>query len=518
MGPSHLVGWRTDLRRIERRPVGGVLSCYDPDGNNSAAAQSFRLSGAMIHRGVGAASFAVLAALALPAMAAEAPAVPGILNFRFDEDYSSFADPARRTGPMPGAKYIPIGDGGAYVSLGGELRERVEWYGNPDFGIGRAPGAARNNSYLLQRALVHADLHVDDHVRVFVQLGHLSAFGQNRGSLGPVQDDRGDVVQAFADVGTAVGGGGRLTARIGRQEMAFGSGRLVSERDGPNLRRTFDGGRVFLVVPGGYRVDAFVTRPVQPGRETFDDSSNRGEAFWGVYATGPTGLLPGLSADLYYFGYNRAQASFAQGSGFEQRHTIGGRLFGRRGGWDWDVEAAGQFGRFGGAAIRAWTVASDTGYTLAGQAGQPRFGLKVDVASGDGNSRDHTLGTFNALYPKVPYFTEAGLAAPANLIDVFPSIRVQPAEAVTVEVGWDVLWRQRTSDAFYRPAPFGPIKGTAGIGDAYVGHQVQVAGHWAITPNVDLKAWYVHFTPGATITRAGGNAVDFAASSLAFKF
>jgi hypothetical protein len=315
-----------------------------------------------------------------------------------------------------------------------------------------------------------------------------------------------------------VGDGSRLTARAGRQEMAFGSGRLVSERDGPNLRRDFDGGRAFLTMPEGLRVDAFVVRPVQPARESFDDSSNPGEAFWGVYATGPVSLLSGLSADLYYFGYNRANATFVQGTGFEQRHTIGARLFGRYAGWDWDFEAAGQFGRFNGADIRAWTFASDTGYMLAGVPWQPRLGLKFDVASGDGNAHDHSLGTFNALYPKVPYFTEAGLAAPANLVDVYPTIRVQPTKAVTLELGWDVLWRQTTADAFYRPAPFGPIKGTAGVRNAYVGHQIETAARWALTQNVELKAWYVHFTPGATVKQAGGRTVDFAAASVAFKF
>jgi hypothetical protein len=147
---------------------------------------------------------------------------PDILNFRYDEDYSSFADPARRAGLVPALKYIPVGPEGAYVSLGGELRERFEWYGNPGFGIGQPPGVRRNNDYLLQRALVHADLHIDDHLRVFVQLGQLAAFGQNRGSLGPIQDDRGDVIQAFADLGVDVDGGTRLTARLGRQEIATG--------------------------------------------------------------------------------------------------------------------------------------------------------------------------------------------------------------------------------------------------------------------------------------------------------
>ena len=128
------------------------------------------------------------------------------------------------------------------------------------------------------------------------------------------------------------------------------------------------------------------------------------------------------------------------------------------------------------------------------------------------------LGTFDALYPKVPYFTEAGLVAPANLIDAFPSLRVQPTPAVSVELGWDLLWRQTTADAFYRPVPFAPVRGTAGGGNAWVGHQVQLSARWSLHPRVDLRAWLVHFTSGATLARAGGRNVDFAAASVAFKF
>jgi len=42
-----------------------------------------------------------------------------------------------------------------------------------------------------------------------------------------------------------------------------------------------------------------------------------------------------MSLDLYYLGLHRNDASFAQGTGREHRHTIGARLFGTRTGFDW---------------------------------------------------------------------------------------------------------------------------------------------------------------------------------------
>jgi hypothetical protein len=438
----------------------------------------------------------------------------GFRLHRFDEDYSVLADPARRRDPLDAVKYIPLGFGKSTLGLGGELRERYEWTRNAGFGIGRRPGAPAEGQVLLQRLLLHADLRLDTHLRAFVQLGSLTGFGARGGALGATQDDRGDLVQAFADLSfqTRLGA---MMVRAGRQELYFGSGRLVSEREGPNLRRAFDGVRGFVQQPGGLRLDGFVTRPVQPLRDAFDDRTNPGEAFWGLYATLPSG--PG-GFDLYWLGYERERASFADGTGFERRHTLGTRAFGRAGAWDWDIEAAGQFGSLGPAAIRAWTLASDIGMRIGGLPWAPRLGLKANIASGDDRRDDGRLGTFNPLYPKVPYFTEAGLVAPANLIDLFPSLRVQPLPQVTLEFGWDLLWRQTTRDAFYRPVPFAPLRGTAGGGSPWIGHQIQLSARWQLGRHLELRAWYVHFTAGGTILHAGGRDVDFVALSAAFKF
>jgi hypothetical protein len=45
---------------------------------------------------------------------------------RWDEDYSSLADPAYRTDRLDGLKYISLGFDGAYLSLGGQARYRYD--------------------------------------------------------------------------------------------------------------------------------------------------------------------------------------------------------------------------------------------------------------------------------------------------------------------------------------------------------------------------------------------------------
>jgi hypothetical protein len=246
----------------------------------------------------------------------------------------------------------------------------------------------------LHRALLHADVRIGKHVRAFVQLGYFEQSGRGL-RPSPTDVDRLDITQAFLDVNRSLAGG-VATLRAGRQELSFGSSRLVSVREGPNTRRSFDGGRAFWT-DGDYRADAFYVRPVAISRGTFDNRADDREAFGGVYLTGPVPGSAALRADLYYFRYERDRAAFAIGVADERRHNVGLRLFGTYGGFDWDAEAVGQIGQFGRQDIRAWTVATDIGYTFQTARLRPRLGLKLDVASGDSDPADGQLGTFNAL-------------------------------------------------------------------------------------------------------------------------
>ena len=85
---------------------------------------------------------------------------------------------------------------------------------------------------------------------------------------------------------------------------------------------------------------------------------------------------------------------------------------GRFAGFDYDWEPVLQFGNFDGGELWAWTIATDTGYTFASVPWAPRIGLKADVASGDRDADDSTLGTFNPLFFKAGYFNDASLLRP----------------------------------------------------------------------------------------------------------
>jgi hypothetical protein len=146
----------------------------------------------------------------------------------------------------------------------------------------------------------------------------------------------------------------------------------------------------------------------------------------------------------------------------------------------------------------------------------PRPRLKADLATGDPNLGDDKLGTFNALYPTLPYFTEAGLVVPANIVDLHPTITDSPARKVELTAGGNLLWRHRRADELYgRPlVPVTAFIGTSGVIDT----QLELAAAWEPRRGVEIKAWFVQFLGSDALRRAGAHDTAFVAASAAFKF
>jgi Alginate export len=160
----------------------------------------------------------------------------GFAFFRYDDDFTYLSDPSKRVSWYDKIKYIPLGnDPSHYLSIGGDLRERVESYSDGYFGLADAP----HTTYLLSRALLDADLELDN-ARAFVQLSNAVEWNRQPAAL-PTDNNRGDVQQAFIDYAPPMGRG-KATVRLGRFELKFGEGLIVSPRDGPTFARHGMGG------------------------------------------------------------------------------------------------------------------------------------------------------------------------------------------------------------------------------------------------------------------------------------
>src|ERR1700722_15703700 len=176
---------------------------------------------------------------------------------REDEDWSFLRDPTLRKDFWDPIKYIPLRKKAAdwYVTLGGEAREVWEQIGNDNWG--QSPFW---NGYLNERYMPYVDLHYGPHVRTFIELkSGLNSF--RFGGPRPIDEKKLDFEAAFLQL-SASAGRNHIDFRVGRQELEYGSGRLIDVREGPNVRLSFDG---FLLSAetDSWRVDGFAMRPDQ---------------------------------------------------------------------------------------------------------------------------------------------------------------------------------------------------------------------------------------------------------------
>ena len=93
---------------------------------------------------------------------------PGFPQMTYDEDDRYLSNPECRKELLDRLKYIPLRNGHKdyYLSVGASVRERGEYFSNPNWGSG-PPGS----TYLLQRYYMHADLHLGDGFLFFSELG-----------------------------------------------------------------------------------------------------------------------------------------------------------------------------------------------------------------------------------------------------------------------------------------------------------------------------------------------------------
>lgn len=450
----------------------------------------------------------------LPAVVTSAePALPPpFKQLRYEEDYSHLRDEGRRTEPMDRLKYIPLNRAGDwYLSIGGELRLRYERFTNDAWGAAPADGGG----YLLQRYLLHADVRMGRRARAFVQLQSGVEANRNGGPR-PPDEDYLDIHQAFFDYRLDLGSDRSLTLRAGRQEMTFGSSRLVTFREGPNTRLSFDGLRL-IGKAGAWQFGGFAVRPVETDRGFFDDGPERSRSFWGAGGTRPVRTLRG-TIDVYYFGLDSKRARFDQGTAREQRQTFGTRLAGAAAGWDYNTEIALQLGRFGASDIRAYTVSSDTGYTFRPAPLSPRLSLKADIASGDGDPSDGRLSTFNALFPAANYFGETSLLGPANFRDLHPQVMLRLPRRIDFTADSLFFWRDSLRDGIYGPS--GNLVRIGRLSDArYVGNQTSATLVWQANRHSRFFATYAHFFLGRFLRQTPpGRPTDYFTAYVQYKF
>ena len=362
---------------------------------------------------------------------------------RYDEDYGYLKDSSAAF--YNRVKFFLLNEKkDIYLSFGGEARYEYVDFNNEDWGrldIG-------HNNFFLQRYDLHADVHLGKRIRLFSQLRSALQNGRKNGSRS-IDEDQLNVQNLFIDADLIHKADERLTVRLGRQELDYGSGRLISVREGPNARLSFTGAKA-MFSHKNLSVDVFAMMADSINAGVFDNSVSKQLNLWGAYAKiiiPETGNL-----DLYYIGIRRDDSVFEAGTAGEKRHTIGGRFWKYGGGFIYNLEAAYQFGTFGNEAISAWTGSADIGYLFENVKFKPSINLRDDYISGDRSREDGKLNTFNPLYPKGGYFGFSPQVGPVNLIDIHPYATLDLASKLKMQIDVVFNWRYSLNDGIYRPS------------------------------------------------------------------
>lgn len=437
---------------------------------------------------------------------------PAYQMMRYEEDWSTLNDPARRSDWLDRLKYIRLGPAGWFVTIGGEIREKFELLDQPGFGI----GPKDQNGYWLQRFLLASDFHFGNRFRFFAELQSGLEAGRTGGPR-PTDLDRMDLHQAFVDVRLAGTASQGITLRAGRQEIAFGTGRLISPAEGLNLRRSLDGLRL-NVKKGRVNFNTTTLRLVASRHGYFDNVPDHTQTFWGAGFTMPRAFAETANLAAYYLGFDNKRAVFAKGVGRETRETIGGHVWKRAASWDYDYEAVFQWGSFRGAPIRAWATSEDTGYTLSVPL-HPRIGIRADATSGDHGARDRTLRSFDPLFSAVPVWSgPSALLGGINLIDATPSVRLMLSGAVGLTLESSSFWRENVNDSVYT-AFNTPLRAANPAAGRYVATAPSATVSWQADRHTLASVIYTHFLTGRYFQVAPPNRdVNYVAIWVAYRF
>jgi len=173
-------------------------------------------------------------------------------------------------------KQIPIGDCWL-TDFGGQYRARYHHEQNHR-GLGLT---GNDDDFLLHRTRLFANARYSDWFRFYGEFIDAESNYENFPSRA-IEVNRADMLNLFADA-KLMDEGGDLWFRVGRQELLYGSERLISPLDWANTRRTFEGLKFFWQ-SDDWNVDFFATRPVIVNPVQFD-SPNYDQEFMGAWAT-----------------------------------------------------------------------------------------------------------------------------------------------------------------------------------------------------------------------------------------
>jgi hypothetical protein len=427
---------------------------------------------------------------------------PDIYPF-YDANFFYLDKPdAELQSPFDALKRMRLGHDLFMLSFGGE--ERIRQMNEVNSRL-----SGKDNNYQLLRSRVYADLWFQDKIRLYVEYIDAQSFDQNLPPL-PIDINKSDLLNAFVDVATVDIDGVPVYVRAGRQELAYGSQRLISPLDWANTRRTFEGIKVFRYTDK-LETSAFWVSPViiDPVRfDSVDDKQNFSGA-WVTYHPKKT-----QSVDLYYLDRDNANhnvlgefvgKSTTRPMGSFNDSTFGSRYAGNKDNLLWDFEGMYQCGTWANQNVSAAAYTTSVGWSFCNLPMTPQLWAVYDYASGDHNpGRTGTHGTFDQLFPFGHYyFGQMDLIGRQNIEDLNFEAVFWPTKWITCCAQLHILQLDSAKDALYSPSGVVERVSPTGAAGKTVGDMLTLITNFHLSQNQDIWIGWSKIYEGEFLKKTG---------------
>ena len=441
---------------------------------------------------------------------AQAPQNP-INILRYNDNFAALKTDSTKTGTEK-LKYIPLGKN-TFLSVGGELREVYQYFENQNFGDVPPTFKEVSTGQVWHRIMAHANLEIGSDMRVFFQLNNtLRLFNPN--PLNPEIDENVlSVHQAFIDWNMNK----NWQLRLGRQEMGYGNNRILTFREGPNTRLTFDAA-ILKYKNAKRKIDFLAVSPVISKPEAFDDESLK-DFVVGVYANEVV-VQKKFLLDYYFLNFTSDQRRYNYVAGKENRQSYGFRAFSQNSKFNYELEATYQTGSFNEQKINAFGLSGDVNYKISTK-NNVIIGVAGNYISGDENRSDNELNTYNLIFSKPSY----GLAAPigsSNIENINPYFKINPTKKLFLQAGVYFMQRNSIQDGTYSPG-MGQVRPNReklyASTTREIGTQYSFESNYILNNHVSFAADFAYFVAGQYVKETGkGQNITYFSIKSSIKF
>lgn len=380
----------------------------------------------------------------------------------------------------------------AWLTINSELRGR--WEGQTSLNYTQNG----DRLYVLTRAYGGLEIRPTHFATGYLQFIDTHALGLPLHVVAANQRDVFDLRQAYLDLH---GQEGTMPMRLisGRQELKFGSERVIGISDWTNNSRTWDG--FDLRLGDKNRVDLFSTSVVVVHSSSLD-KHGAGLTFHGAYASLTT-WVPHVHLSPYVLFHDVRGVTGLQGlKGNQVETTFGSEVEGSLpANFSYQGNASLQRGSYANDSIHAGQAFAKLYYMARRLPWQPRIGGEFDYATGSDRKVPLRYGTYDQSYPSNHNaFGNVDLFGYQNIRQERVNLDLGPTKNFALLVQGGHLGLAQRRDSLYSSAGGVTLKAPAtGFASGTIGNEFDVSGKYVFHDYLVLNVGVGHLFPGSLL-------------------